>query len=245
MKKVSSVVMIAGGLFLLNIQRAPIADTAIITTAKSVELVKGSEYKVDVKKSTLGWTGTKPSGSHTGTINLSEGEIKVKENAIVGGGFVLDMTTITDTDLQGGGKSGLEGHLKGGDFFDVAKFATAKFEITSVSAVSADQKSLLVGATHNITGNLNLKGITKSVSFPAVVTFSDKKVNANADFNIDRTQWGIVYGADGKVAKEINLKLNLEANSDEMIKDENKASKKEKRREKRKEKKMKEKKMND
>jgi polyisoprenoid-binding protein YceI len=213
MKKASSVLLIAGSLFVLNIQRAPIADTAIITTAKVLENVSGSEYKVDVQKSTLGWVGTKATGTHSGTINLTNGTLSVNQNAIVGGGFTLDMNTIVDTDMEGSGKSGLEGHLKGADFFDVAKYPTANFEITSVQPMATEQKSMVVGATNMVTGNLNMRGNVKSISFPAVITVSDKKVTATAIFNIDRTQWGIIYGADGKVAKEINLKLNLEANA--------------------------------
>jgi polyisoprenoid-binding protein YceI len=215
MKKASSVLLIAGSLFVLNIQRAPIADTAIVTTAKIVENVNGNEFKVDVTKSVLGWTGTKATGSHSGTINMTKGTVKVDQNAIVGGGFELDVNTIVDTDMEGSGKSGLEQHLKAADFFDVAKFPTAVFNITSVNPINATQKSLLVGATHNISGNLQMKGITKNISFPAVINVEDKKVSANAVFNIDRTQWGITYGADGKVAKEINLALKLEANSND------------------------------
>jgi polyisoprenoid-binding protein YceI len=230
MKKASSVLLIAGSLFILNIQRAPIADTAIITTAKVVENVTGNEFKVDVQKSTLGWIGTKATGTHSGTINMTNGTLSVNQNAIVGGGFTLDMNTIVDTDMEGSGKSGLEGHLKGADFFDVAKYPTANFEITSVMPMATEQKSMQVGATNMVTGNLNMRGNVKSISFPAVIVVSDKKVTASAIFNIDRTQWGIVYGADGKVAKEINLKLNLEANTgaveevkkDDMPKDEEK-----------------------
>ena len=34
-----------------------------------------------------------------------------------------------------------------------------------------------------------------------------------ASFNIDRTEWGMTYGAEGKVAKEINLTLDLKASN--------------------------------
>jgi polyisoprenoid-binding protein YceI len=211
MKKITQVTMVAGFLFLLNIQHPPVADKAIIGDAQTVLTEKGKKYKVDPATSMVGWIGTKPSGKHTGTIKISEGTVNVKKGKIVSGNFTIDMNTIANTDMEGKGKDGLEGHLKSPDFFDVAANPTAKFEITGVAPVMANQKILLEGATHNITGNLTLKGVTKSVTFPAAVMMDDKTLGAKADFNIDRTMWNMNYGADGKVAKEINLTLDIKA----------------------------------
>ncbi len=71
-------------------------------------------------------------------------------------------------------------------------------------------------ATHTISGNLTLKDSTKNISFPAKVSLEGDKLIANADFNIDRTQWGLNYKgpnnpADWFIRKEVNLKLNIEA----------------------------------
>jgi hypothetical protein len=62
----------------------------------------------------------------------------LKENALVGGTFVLDMTSINATDLQGEYQQKLNGHLKNGDFFELIN--TATFKITSV------KKELMVKA---------------------------------------------------------------------------------------------------
>jgi polyisoprenoid-binding protein YceI len=211
MKKASGILLAIVSLFVLNIQHAPVADIAKASAPQVIETAaKGKKLKVNTAASTLGWIGTKPSGKHNGTIGISEGALSVKKNQITGGNFILDMTKIVDTDMEGKGKEGLEGHLKSPDFFDVAKFPTASFEIASISPIG-DQKPLLAGATHQVVGNLTMKGITKSISFPAVLAVSKKAVSATSNFNIDRTEWGINYGADGKVAKEINLSLNLVA----------------------------------
>jgi polyisoprenoid-binding protein YceI len=212
MKKITNAAMAMGFLFILNIQRPPVADKASISESVEVPVAKGKSYAVDTAASVLNWTGTKPSGKHTGTIKIKEGTAKVKKSNLVGGSFVFDMGSIADNDMSGKGKEGLEGHLKSADFFDVAKFPTAEFTVTAVSPVTPDQQTQLAGATHNISGNLTLKGITKNVSFPAVVTIDKKTIAATAEFNIDRTAWGINYGSDGKVAKEINLTLKLVAN---------------------------------
>ncbi len=213
MKKVPSILVTMGALFILNIQRPPVADNAIVTAPQTVTDAKGKTYKVNTAASTLGWVGTKPSGKHTGTITIKEGNLKADKGLLTGGSFTLDMANLAVTDLEAGkGKEKLEGHLKSPDFFDVAKNPTAAFAVTLVTPIAFTQNVLLEGATHNITGNLTLKGVTKSVTFPAKVAISDKAVAATADFNIDRTEWGVSYGADGKVAKEINLKLTLTAN---------------------------------
>lgn len=210
MKKIKSVMMAAAALFVINVQQPPMADDAIISNAKQEHNTIGKSYKVNLKKTTLNWTGTKASGQHSGTINITEGNLIEANGTLGGGSFIIDLNTITDTDMTGKGKESLEGHLKAPDFFDVAKYSTAKFAITGVAAIEKGQATTLPNATHNITGNLTLKGVTKSVTFPAQVTMSKKAVAATANFNIDRTEWGITYG-EGKVNKEINLKLNLVA----------------------------------
>lgn len=215
MKKIISPALIfAGALFVLNVQRPPVADKALITAPQQVLTVKGDKYKVDVATSTVEWTGTKPSGSHNGTIKISEGSIEVKKDKPQSGNFTLDMATINDTDLEGRGKEGLEKHLKGADFFDVEKNPTATFEITGFAPIGEKQNVMLEGANYNVSGNLSLKGVSKNVTFPAAIWVKDKVLTAAADFNIDRTEWGMNYGADGKIAKEIKLKLNITANKD-------------------------------
>ena len=68
--------------------------------------------------------------------------------------------------LEGEKKTDLEGHLKNQDFFEVEKFPTGHFEIVKVEEMAIEN------ATHKITGNLTLKGITKSVEFPIKIKFT-------------------------------------------------------------------------
>ena len=116
------------------------------------------------------------------------------------------MTSIDDVDMKDDAKmkAKLEGHLKSEDFFNVEKFPKATFEITTITEE---------GASANITGNLTIKDITKSVTFPAKITYgADKKpVSATANFNINRQLWNITYPGqpDNLIKDEINLDLNL------------------------------------
>ena len=112
----------------------------------------------------------------------------------------------------------LLGHLKSPDFFNAEKFPTAKFEITSVEnyTTSDTVSSVIAGANYKISGNLTLKGIVKNVTFPAKVNILDGGINAIASFNIDRTNWGIVYGNDKAlkdkfISEVVNISLDIKS----------------------------------
>jgi len=210
----------AGSLAFAACQSAPNADKAEATDAKTVTTVTGNTYKADLAQSRLEWVGTKPVGKHHGTIALKEGSLMVDNNMLTGGKFIADMTTLKADDQDSTGNAKLGGHLMSPDFFDTAKFPTADFEVTSVKAgvdTAGGNKILMTDATHTITGNLTLKGVTKSISFPAKVVITDPTVTADANFNIDRTQWGLVYGndkglGDKFIHPEVNLTLHIVAN---------------------------------
>lgn len=162
--------------------------------------------------------GSKPTGQHEGIFKVQEGKLLVKDNALTGGSFLIDMNSLNNLDLTDAEyKAKLEGHLKSPDFFDVAKFPTAKFEITGVENFVADSSSkdlVTKDATHLIKGNLTLKDSTKNISFPAKITASTGKLIAAANFNIDRTEWGMNYKGpnnpqDWVINKTVNIKLNL------------------------------------
>jgi polyisoprenoid-binding protein YceI len=74
------------------------------------------------------------------------------------------------------------GHITSGDFFEIEKFPTASFVITKV-------------AGNQVTGNLTVKGITKSITFPAEIAVKGGKVTAKANITIDRTDFNIKYGS--------------------------------------------------
>ncbi|MEM1122822.1 MAG: YceI family protein [Bacteroidota bacterium] len=187
-------------------------------TAEASMSASGDDMAFNLNKGTLNWTGSKVVGgsSHTGTIDVALGDLKVKGGKITGGQFVIDMNSINNTDLEAGqGKEKLEGHLKNEDFFDVAVHPKATFIVTGSEVVTGQQD-----VTHNITGNLTMKDSTKSITFPANVAIVDNKLTAvTPSFVIDRTQWGIEYGSssivglakDKVISNDIALVLSLEA----------------------------------
>ncbi|MGG9971121.1 YceI family protein [Ferruginibacter sp. SUN002] len=198
----------------------PTADKAETTEKQTAAAADGTSFKTD-STSLVTWTGTKPGGAHTGTFAVTEGFISAKDGNITAGNFIIDINTLSDKDLTDAtGKGKLEGHLKSADFFDAAKFPTAKFEITGVEPFKYDSATMkdvvMKDATHTIKGNFSLKDSIKNISFPAKVTVEGNKLTAVADFNIDRTQWGLNYKGpnnpqDWFISKTVNIKLNIAA----------------------------------
>ncbi len=79
----------------------------------------------------------------------------------------------------------INGVLKSADFFEVAAYPTAKFVITKVEE-SAGKLS--------VTGNLNIKDVTKSITIPAMLSEIDGSYIFKSDkFNIDRADFNVKY----------------------------------------------------
>lgn len=197
-------------------------DKAEVSNKGEVAAATGTTMGVDVANSKVMWEGTKPTGAHNGTVNVSGGSVSVKDGKVTGGNFTLDMNTITCLDLEGDSKAGLEGHLKGtaeaekdDHFFNVKMYPSAKFEITKVTGLAgnADANSLVYG-------NLTMKDQTKQVSFKANIVTDGTSVKVSTPkFTIDRTQWNVTYGSksifddlkDKFVNDEIGLQIELMA----------------------------------
>ncbi|MEX1383458.1 YceI family protein [Lutibacter sp.] len=148
-----------------------------------MQQIADANYMANTETSILNWKGFKPTGTHNGTVAIKNGTLEVKEGKLAGGNFVFDMNSITVLDLPADDEynAKLKGHLESGDFFDVANNPTAIFKITSVNG-------------DLVKGDLTVKGITKSIEFPATLTASANGIKlAGATFQIDRTEFDIQY----------------------------------------------------
>jgi len=140
--------------------------------------------EVNIQKTTVEWLGKKIGGKHEGNIQLKSGYLELKEGEIVAGSFVVDMTSITNTDLKDeGSNQKLVGHLKSDDFFGVQTYPTAEFVVTKSSKSN--------NGTATLTGDITIKGNTESISFEVVR--AGKEYTAKLD--IDRSKFDVRYGS--------------------------------------------------
>lgn len=168
---------------------------------------------VRVAESNIVWNGYKVTGSHTGNIELKSGELEFEGEELTGGEFVIDMTSITNKDLEGEWKEKLVGHLKSDDFFGVEQHPTASFKITDV--VSRGKPG-----EYKIVGDLTIKGITKEIKFQAKVEDMGDKAKAVAEVVVDRSEFNVRYGSgsffdnlgDKTIYDEFDLQVNLVVN---------------------------------
>lgn len=202
-----------------NVQASEAQEVTETTTASA------SVYNVVTEGDEIAWVGYKTfniGDSHNGTIQVSEGSFTMEEGNLVGGEFTIDMGSIKSLDLAENQEYAmkLEGHLKSPDFFAVDSFPTANFVITGAEAASAEDTT---GATHYVTGNLTLKGISKSITIPAEVAANDAEISFNTpEFVIDRSQWDVRFRStsftefadlakDKVIDNNIKLKISVKA----------------------------------
>ncbi len=155
---------------------------AVVITASAFTNPNTMKKKINIKESQIEWKGKKILGSHTGTIQLKEGYLEMDGDNLVGGMFIVNMTTINVTDLEGENKAKLEGHLKSADFFGVENHPISTLVINSAT------KS---GNTYEIQANITIKGHTEAIEFDLEMGESA----AQASFKIDRTKFDIRYGS--------------------------------------------------
>ena len=185
----------------MNTMKSILIIAIILTASAFAAPVK---KQINITESSITWKGKKILGSHTGTIDLKEGFLEMEGDILVGGTFVVDMTTIAVTDLEGDYKGKLEGHLKSADFFGTQDHPIATLVINSASKV---------GNTYEVGANLTIKGITELILFELEMGESA----ATANFKIDRTKFGIRYGSgsfgddlgDKAISDKFLLDINL------------------------------------
>lgn len=197
---------------LIFISMALVASLSFASDKKDAKAVKTiPAVKMDVTGN-LKWTGYGVGKSHAGDLLIKSGSVEMKGEELVGGQFVIDMTS-----LKTGDSPKLEGHLKNADFFDVEKFKEGSFKITKVEAIKGAKAGQ---PTHNITGDLTIKGKTNPETFAAIITKDGKGYAASATAEIkDRTQYDIVYNSgkfkaisalgDKLIQDNIKVELNL------------------------------------
>ena len=181
--------------------------------------IRPDTFSIDVNASVTTWIASRPNRKHNGIIPITAGTIFSAENEITGGKITMALTALKIKDLEADADSHLKlkGHLMSADFFLADSFPVAVFDIIQItpfdSAIQIVSKEefeaefkpesmsafMVENPTHWVTGNLTMRGTVRSISFPSTITFSADKISAEARFNIDRTDWGLMYQDESSV----------------------------------------------
>ena len=174
--------------------------------AAALTLALGTTARADTKVALTGentkitFVGTKPGGKHDGGFKKLSGTATVTDDKLE----TLKIEVEIDCDsLYSDDPSGkLTAHLKNPDFFGVKDNPKATFKTTKVAKTDKG---------YDVTGDLTLLGKTNAVTFPASISEKDGVLSLSSEFKIDRTQWGMTYGAKGMVDKDVTIKLAVTA----------------------------------
>lgn len=198
-------IIIAGGLLCACANPADHVPRATASAPVAAAPARGEGEKIPfgAGDSRVEFTGSKVTGSESGRFEKFSGDIH-----LVGGDPArsrvevrIDLGSVkTDSPYLGE-------HLKEADFFDVANHPEATFVSTEIKPGGER------GATHTVTGDLTLRGVRKSITYPATIRVSPEAVTVKSEFAINRKDFQITYAgrADDLIRDEVVLRLSLAA----------------------------------
>lgn len=201
-------ITILSGLMLVAACNDPAADSTKAVTGEAAKVAspaapgQAQRYQITPQNSKIQFVGSKVTGKHDGSFGDFSGAIDYAgspENSRVSINIKTDSIAADDPDLTK--------HLKTADFFDVAKYPEASFVSTSIKP--GGEK----GATHTVTGNLTMHGVTKAITFPATINVTPDLASVDSNFSINRKDFGINYAgaADNLIRDDVVLTLNVRA----------------------------------
>ncbi|HVG23432.1 MAG TPA: YceI family protein [Thermoanaerobaculia bacterium] len=184
---------------------AEVSDASSTTSAAtSSTQPSANAVRTDVikEKSSIHFVGAKVTRDHNGEFKNFDGSIEYAGGKPQQISFDIDVASLQTDQPK------LDAHLKTADFFDVAKYPRAKFTSTSLTAAPAGEAS---GATHILTGTLDMHGVQKEVRVPVKAQQTADGVHATSEFTIKRHDWGISYRgvADDLVKDNVLIRLDL------------------------------------
>jgi polyisoprenoid-binding protein YceI len=182
----------------------PQAVTSAPNANSAATAIKGDALPLTPDNSKIEFTGSKVTGKHdggfrqvSGTIDWVDGKPETSSVSIS-----IDMLSVfTDNE-------DLTEHLKSPDFFDVARFPNASFVSTRIEPDPSKGAN-----SFTVTGDFDLHGVRKSISFPATIAVTDDAVTVNSDFSINRKDFEIVYAGvpDDLIRDGVAIRLDLKA----------------------------------
>ncbi len=186
-------------------------------------------YIIDSARSFISWTGSNSLISHYGIFHIDHGFLSMKDSAVAGGEIYISLKNIKILDLRDNPDESnrLSAFMASKSFFDVQKFPIAKFEIDSLKPINISveervksTKNISDYPTDSVYGKLTIKGITKTIKFPAKIDLRYFSIQSSATFNINRHLWNLLsqgYDAgtenDGELPDSMQVGFDIIANA--------------------------------
>ncbi len=175
---------------------APAVESAQIGSATAA-----TKYVFSNAGSTIEFVGAKVTRKHDGAFHVFTGAVELVDGdpakSIITAEIAIGSITADEPKLTA--------HLKSPDLLDVEKYPKARFRSTALRPGGGQ------GASYTVTGNFELHGVTKSITFPVTVKIAGETLDARAEFAIDRKDFGIVYPGmpDDLIKDDVLLKLKI------------------------------------
>ena len=184
---------------------APKAEVKEAAAPKQAEAPQAGHEALPISQadSKVEFVGAKVTGKHDGGFKSFSGTMHFNAEDVTASRIEvdIDMTSIwSDSDR-------LTGHLKSGDFFLVEEHPKARFVSTSIKEGGDGE------ATHTVTGNLTLRGVTKEISFPAKLEIGADALRAQSEFSLPRKQFGVAFEGkpDDLIRDDVLVRLDVMA----------------------------------
>lgn len=179
--------------------------TLVITLFAATGIAAPETYTLDPAHTYVLWQVNHFGFSHPSGKWMAEGTLSIDQEKPEEG--KLDVTIKVANIVTGIPK--FDAHLKSADFFDVSKYPIATFKSTKIAVTGKD--------TAEVTGNLTLHGVTKSVTLNVKLNKLDaspvtQKMTAgfSATATIKRSDFGIDKFAPG-VSDDAAVVIEAEA----------------------------------
>ncbi len=217
----SNLFIVCLSLFFFSCTQKPGGNESVVGEPQenTADVDSGTRYQLDLSSSVVTWIGSRPVKQHNGTIGIKEGFLISQDSNLIGGEVIIDIPSLDIKSVKKDSEDydKLKNHLMSEDFFLADSFPVAHFELITMvpfdSMIKIVDKEefpsentpallsefMVKEPTHYVTGNLTMRGITKSITFPATVFFRNNKVFADAKFNLDRTEWNIMHDDESSV----------------------------------------------
>ncbi|PRY03940.1 polyisoprenoid-binding protein YceI [Pontibacter ummariensis] len=196
-----------------------VLSVALCFTSCDEVAINKATFALDEELSVVEWKGYSPTVYHHGAFAVESQGIEVVDGKVKGGVFSIPIATIQNFDLPDEMKPVLLEHLKSPDFFNIALHPSATFKITNVKSLDAPVNGATEGANYTVTGDFTMLGQTHAITFPAQIETDSGGLRILADFQLDRTMWGMNYAADPALGEhhilpKVDIKLNLVAHKE-------------------------------